>query len=64
MDVPEMQDLLVLIKTSRGVRLDHHILSNLLYDKQSLISTLPYDMSIINEIIQLADASLPEIYVN
>jgi hypothetical protein len=59
------RDVPILIKTSReGMRHDHHILSDLIGDEQSLISTLPYDMSIINEIIQLADQSIPDCHVD
>jgi hypothetical protein len=54
-----------LIKTSRdGMRRGHQILSDLIGDERSLVSTLPYDMCLIKEIIQLADASIPDCRVD
>ena len=49
------------LKESRGkLRSGHSHLSKLLTDESSLISTLPCDMTLINEIIRLADASIPD----
>jgi hypothetical protein len=56
--------LSVLIKTSRDERRrGYHILSDLICDEHSLISTLPCDMCLINEIIQLVDARIPDCHV-
>ena len=59
------QGVLVIIKNARErLRRSHHVLSDLIGDEQSLISTLPYDMCLINEIIQLADESIPDCRVS
>jgi hypothetical protein len=55
----------VSVKNSREeMRRCHQILSDLIGDEQSLISILPYDMSIINEIIRMADESIPDVQVS
>jgi Ran GTPase-activating protein (RanGAP) involved in mRNA processing and transport len=46
-----------------AIQREHHVMTLLINDPESLISLLPYDMCIIDDIIRMADASISQCQV-